>query len=63
MKFTLVVKWSIIHIVVDLVAQKGWQTTHKDVKIAYLYDDLKEVYMSQSKGFFELEREYFVYRL
>jgi len=50
--FARIVKWATIRLLIVLVAQRGWQLLHTDVKTPFVHGDLdEEVYISQPVGF------------
>lgn len=62
--FSLVVKMNTVCIILALVAQLNWKLYQKDVKSAFLNENLsKEVYMEQSSGYVQKGKEDYVSRL
>jgi hypothetical protein len=50
--FALVVKMDSILLALAIVASKGWEVHHMDMKNAFLHGDLsKEIYIEQPQGF------------
>jgi hypothetical protein len=43
--FALVAKWSIIHSLVSLAIEHGWEILHMDVKFVFLNGQIRKMYM------------------
>lgn len=62
--FALVARYSLIRLILALLAQIGWKIHHMDVKIAFLNGEIEEdIYIMQLEGFETFDRESHVYWL
>ena len=62
--FAPVARLDTVCLILVLVANRGWEVHHMDVKTAFLNGDLEEeVYVSQPEGFTMKNKEHLVYKL
>jgi len=61
--FSLIVRHSIIHILLALVAQNEYELDRLDVKTAFLHGNLEEIYMTYPLGFRVVGKEKLVCKL